>query len=394
MYRVASDAFAWAQSLSDPQDAVTSVAVAVRPGDRTVLAVGSQDRQVRVYSLAGRRAELTQTLGNGASPVACVVLSTDGGVLVAAGWDKQVYIYRLVEEGYRSEQVLVVDLFPQALAIAAAGDVLAMGTQSGKVFIYALSTDGVAAASQPPLQITFHGINSVAFNADGKVLAVGSEWRLDLLTTLGPATFALNRTLDGFNAKINDVRFSPNGQRLVVGTDSGRVHLFIIRGSEVAPETVSLLLSLSCFIHLSLFFMFAPSLSQIQGCLHETTVQLWPALQDSAPARQVPTNCRRTANLAITTQTLSAKQQLRFCTPCALFPLSRIAGPCSGVIMHQVKNLHCEHRKEIKWTNLVMRTDPLCPTPSGQNGCAFCKHLPVGVRENPQGLVYVHLIEE
>jgi WD40 repeat protein/serine/threonine protein kinase len=158
--------------LPEPSDIVMR-AVAFSPDDRW-LAVGGQDRQVKLWHLASSR---VISLTNHQAEVWCVAFSADG---------------RFLASGDAGRTIMLWDLQRHALITKLAGH-----------------------DAQ---------VNTVAFSPDGRTLASGSEdstvklWNLALRQVVA--------TLHAHASQINQLAFSPDGSVLAAASSDGTVRLW------------------------------------------------------------------------------------------------------------------------------------------------------------------------
>lgn len=198
--------------LTGHTDAVLSVAFS--PDGRT-LASASNDHTIRIWDVATHR-QLGIPLTGNTDAVQSVAFSPDGRILASAGADGTIRLWDPTDRAYRelgtpltvpTGSVLSVAFSPDGRTVAAAS--------SDTVWLWDAATRGqlgnpltVPTAAQnvaPP------GVKSVAFSADGRILATASDdvrlWDVATHRQIGGP-------LAGGTGQLAGVAFSPDGRRL------------------------------------------------------------------------------------------------------------------------------------------------------------------------------------
>jgi WD40 repeat protein len=186
-----------------------------------ILASGSADRTVRLWSIHGGR--LLKTLEGHAGWVNCLAISPDGRVLASAGRDGRICFWRLPS----GRLLKTLKHHTQAifcLAMCPDGELLASGSSDRTVRLWSLPTGEELAA----LEGHGGGISSLAVSPDGQMLASGSGDGTVRLWSL-PAGRLL-KTLDGHHGEELDgvlcLAFSPDGGLLASGGVDSTVRLW------------------------------------------------------------------------------------------------------------------------------------------------------------------------
>jgi WD40 repeat protein len=186
-----------------------------------ILASGSADRTVRLWSIPGAR--LLKTLEGHAGWVNCLAISPDGRVLASAGRDSRICLWRLpsgrpLKTLKRHTQTIF------CLAVNPKGDILASGSSDRSVRLWSLPTG----EELTTLEGHQRGISALATSPDGQMLASGSADGTVRLWGL-PAGRLL-KTLDGHRGEELDgvlcLAFSPDGELLASGGVDSTVRLW------------------------------------------------------------------------------------------------------------------------------------------------------------------------
>jgi WD40 repeat protein len=160
-----------------------------------------------------------------------VAFTPDGGALVSGGADSTVRVWtfpkRLLTSYSRSLDSVVFS--PDGRTMATAGT-------DGKVRLWDVSDpDRTTALGMVQSVAAPASVRSLAFSADGKVLAGGSftDGAVELWDTSNPARpTLLPRKLNTFMGHVSSVAFSPSGRTLAVGGMDSRVELWDLTDAE------------------------------------------------------------------------------------------------------------------------------------------------------------------
>lgn len=248
--------------------------------DGEFIAVATSDGKVRVVRAAGGRE--VATFDHGGALVRSLAFSSDGTRVVTGGDYGRVRVFPTArgpalaafENSAWVESVAFSPDGARVVAATAAGEAVIFPAAGGpplarldhaslvKVNAVAFSPDGehvatgaddgrariFSAAGGPPLAVFDMGllVTSIAFSPDGTRVIIGSlDGRARVFPAAGGAALAVldhgaSTSLEApyahSSARVESVEFSPDGTRIVTGSDDGRARLFLAAGG--APLTV------------------------------------------------------------------------------------------------------------------------------------------------------------
>jgi len=146
--------------------------------DRKLLASAGQDTAIKLWSMA--TGQEVKTLAAHSGGVTAIAFSPDGKKLASGSQDRMILIWDL-DAGESEVAYLGHQEWVNAVSFSPDGKKLASGSEDGEVRIWEVPTrgpQGEPVAINRPLQ-TLKGhtaaVNSIAFNADGKLLVSGSS---------------------------------------------------------------------------------------------------------------------------------------------------------------------------------------------------------------------------
>ena len=214
---------AWASALSPPGD---TVAVAVEKAQPSY----TWSEEVQLWDrAAGRR---TRTLKAYAAHVVSLAFAADGKLLavgygggglvvwdVATGELTHPLATSSAPGGRRQPFLGHANCEVTALAFAPNGELLASGCDDETVRLW----DTATGQERLRLEGHEHGVRSLAFSPDGKVLAATSESEVKLWDT---STAEQLQTLEGHALAANSVAFSPDGKLLASGSSDKTLKLW------------------------------------------------------------------------------------------------------------------------------------------------------------------------
>jgi WD40 repeat protein len=206
------------------RDHTRAVAAVVFSPDADLLASASWDNTVRLWKLGGRAAESWATLKGSPSGLA---FSPDGKRLAAGNPDTTVFLWDLTGEKPDRKTVLSGHKNrPFALAFSPGGTMFASGCFDPVLRVWKLGADepelwGALTNEKAPSL----GIASLAFSADGKLLAAGCHAGDSTLRVWKVAgQFLEERELPRAQARL--VAFSPAGSTLAFAGTDAKIHLW------------------------------------------------------------------------------------------------------------------------------------------------------------------------
>ena len=213
------------RTLVHPDAKVLSVAAS--PSGR-LLATGDDQGTVRIFDAVS--GSLRHAL-SGQSPLRGVLFDATGELLVTGGRDGQVRFFEAnsgsqlgtIHTGQAELRALCLDAEGSRLASVGTEGLRVIDTATGEALELELSDNGPA--------------DAVAFSAAGHVLAIGDQ--AGRIRVLNSATFAEELSFDGEGGSIGALNFDPSGERLVGACANGRVRIFNRADGRLLGEIAS-----------------------------------------------------------------------------------------------------------------------------------------------------------
>jgi WD40 repeat protein len=239
------------QALEGQRSMLTAL---VFSSDGKLMATGSADRTISLWDVKTWRV-INTLIGHG-NAIAELAFSKDSKTLASASTDKTIKLWDVAADPN--------PLLRMGVAfVAYSPDGRTMATAQGKeVKLWDTATWNMVGT------LTGHTaeIKSLAYSADGKILASGSG---DKTATLWDAATGLERfTLKGHTGKVLGVALSPDGRLLATGSEDKTVRLWdVTTGQELAR-----LDGHEAVVH---GVVFSSDGRLIASASHDTTVRIW-----------------------------------------------------------------------------------------------------------------------
>ncbi|HEY1642418.1 MAG TPA: helix-turn-helix domain-containing protein [Streptosporangiaceae bacterium] len=238
--------------------------------DGTVLAAGSSDGSVRLWSLGTGR--LTGTLRH---PDVVTSLAFDGGhELISGCADGTIRLWAL------PPPVLAAAGEVNSVAYAPGSGLLAVGSQDLELWNPVTRTQQASAA----VAGTF--VNAVAYTPHSGLLAAGyGNGRVQLWVTAGGRLSRLGPLLSPASARVvESVTFSPDGKLLASGSDDGAVRLWNVT-DPARPELLAVIPDSAAMVF---GVAFAPDGRLLAAASSDDVTRLWDVARPARPVRVGP----------------------------------------------------------------------------------------------------------
>lgn len=158
------------------------------------------------------------------SGVCRVAFSPDGALLAAGGSASVVTVWDVASR--RVRHALQGGGHEGSLAFSPDGRFLTAGSSDGRVRIWNLADGALAAVlDHVPAPLPAQNVYAVAYNAEGTLLASGGGVR-SVIRLWDPATGRLDRSLGTFGSAVFCLAFSPDGTRLIAGSEDGKLRVY------------------------------------------------------------------------------------------------------------------------------------------------------------------------
>jgi factor associated with neutral sphingomyelinase activation len=213
---LSSSGWSKTETLSLHRENITSIAFANTGVERSVVSV-SADGHIKLYSLT--HSKLIRSAKVSDMTLSSCSVSADGQLVYISSWDNHVYLYN---QSF-GRIVTSVQAHDDAVAcMAVRGDKMATGSWDTTVKIFNITESSIS--SRPLLELADHeaSITSVALDhrTQGNIAVSGSEDGGMILWDLR-ARDGSGRQLEGFDAAIKCVEFSPVSADFLVTSEDG-----------------------------------------------------------------------------------------------------------------------------------------------------------------------------
>lgn len=234
--------------------------------DGAMLASGSEDKTVKLWDPA-KKTEVRSLAGHG-DMVWCLAFSPGGTTLASGGFDNEIKLWDPATGALRqtlrghTEVVASLSFAPDTSALASAGYDRTIRLWKSK---------------GPPLPVASalamirgeqNSLLTIAMSPDATLIAAAGKDKTVVLRDL--RTGKLVKTIEGLNAAISDIAFSPDGKILAVGTYGPRLNLSLW-DVESGKKQFDLLGHSGGVRRIA----FSPDGARLASCSWDKTVRLW-----------------------------------------------------------------------------------------------------------------------
>jgi WD40 repeat protein/DNA-binding SARP family transcriptional activator len=243
--------------------------------DGKLLATGSQDQTVKLWDLAAVEPEtlkpqLLKTLQGHTNWIWSIAFSPDGKTLASSGFDHTVKLWD-VRERQLIKTVQGCTNWVWSVAFSPDGNTLASGNFDHTVRFWDVGSIGRDLTKSQGSQLikTLQGhtawVLSVAFNADGMLLASGGSNQIRLWNV---RTGAALKTLQGHVCSVLTTTFSPDGKLVASGSQDHTIKLWDV-------ETGQLVKTLQGHTDWVWSIAFSPNGEMLASGSDDHTIKLW-----------------------------------------------------------------------------------------------------------------------
>ena len=249
--------------------------------DGTKLASASFDLTVRLWDLSKGPAQATSTkLSGHADYVYTVAFSPNGEHLASGSLDWVVRLWNLPKSDQaRSSKMIsaapiILNHHQQkvwSVAFSADGKHMATGSDDGQIRLW--PTEVISNPSLQPTLLTGHEkkVESLAFHPDGQMLASASEDKTIRLWDINHPTTPI-ALLTGHEKGIRSVAFSPDGKTLASGSDDNSIRLWDTTNiTNLQAESTVLARQEASVLSVA----FSPDGKTLASASNDGTISLW-----------------------------------------------------------------------------------------------------------------------
>ena len=201
--------------------------------DGTMLATGSADKKIKLWSVKGRELQIFKGHNDA---VRSVSFNPDDQSLISASLDCTIRHWQI--HGREQQTLHGHSAAVRTVAVSPDGQMIVSGSLDDQIKIWDLHGNLLETI------VGDHDILSVKFSPDGKQLLVGSGDSVISLWTIHDSNNSHNhhkigdrqpiQKFSGHSTAVWTVDFSPNGQKLVSGSSDKLVKLWQLDGTELA----------------------------------------------------------------------------------------------------------------------------------------------------------------
>ncbi len=201
-------------------------AMAISSNDKW-LAVGAES-YIQLLDLNSTRSPVI--LRAHSDDIWAVAFTNDGKYIISAGADSSLYKWDIGTQS--STLIAKTPSNIKGIAVSPDDSYILVGTEGGKLIKMMLQGEAPEEIIDEDPQ---NPIYAVAISHDGKVIASGDlSGTVYLYDALSPEKTKL-QTLSGHDARINDLKFSPNDNRLASASYDGRIQLWDTKNYNESP---------------------------------------------------------------------------------------------------------------------------------------------------------------
>ena len=195
--------------------------------DGKSIATACADRKIRLWDVHANAETPQTTFAEHTDRVLDVEFSRDGQYLATASYDRTARLRNLVTGEVR---ILPHDDYLEAVSFNSTGDQVATGDVSGQVRIWSVTSDESALLPKPPGSSRIYALK---YSPDGQSLAVGLNTGL-----IGRWDLRNSRWMEPLfhGGKVYRLAFEPQGQYLFTASSDRNVYIWDLYRPEVKPE--------------------------------------------------------------------------------------------------------------------------------------------------------------
>eukprot|EP01047_Picozoa_sp_COSAG01_P031973 COSAG01_NODE_2293_length_7967_cov_83.137646_4_plen_903_part_00 len=237
--------------------------------DQRLLASGSADASVKLWTVDGARRSLLTTLTNHTSDVAALAYIPDQRLLASGSYDHSVKLWT-VDGARRSLLTTLSGHSSSVLALAYIPDQRLLASGSGDYSVKLWTVDGARSSLLTTLSGHSGYVWALTYIADQRLLASGSGDHNVKLWTVDGARSSLLTTLSGHSSVVYALAYIPDQRLLASGSGDHNVKLWTVDGARS-----SLLTTLSGHSGYVYALAYIPDQRLLASGLYDYSVKLW-----------------------------------------------------------------------------------------------------------------------